>query len=377
MHLNIIKCCVVAGVVAFFVNSNYADAQRSGYGSSYGSNSSYGRSQRNSKKRATTTNNNEKKKASTSTQSAYGGNGGDNGGSEYGNNADYNRSAIDTSLPMEVIKGGSGLLQDAKPSLRNDAPYQTTFLEGASPLPYQNVREDDVPFKVRVWREIDTREKVNKRFNYDGVTDNGSQRFIDILLRAIRDDGVTAFSGDDDRFTTPITPEQAISAFGGGMDTSASYDLNSGQVNGYQVRAKAVDPDSIYRFRIKEDWFFDRNTSRMFVRIIGIAPIISYTLSTGQVVPNSEHAAFWVYYPDLRPELVKSVAYNPYNPGSKTTWEDVFESREFSSFIVKSDLNNPSNLPLKSYISDPMFRLYEGEKIKDKIFNYEQNLWSY
>lgn len=187
---------------------------------------------------------------------------------------------------------------------------------------------------------------------------------------------MTAFNGDDDRFTTPITFDDAMKSFGSGMDTSAVYDME-GNITSYQARNKAVDPDSIYKFRIKEDWFFDRNTSKLYVRIIGLAPIISYRLSTGEIMPNSEHPAFWVYYPDLRPVLVREPAYNQYNPGALTSWEDVFESREFSGYIVKSDLNNSKNLPFKSFIKDPINRLYEGEKVKNHIFDYEQSLWSY
>ncbi len=141
---------------------------------------------------------------------------------------------------------------------------------------------------LRVWREIDTREKLNLPFRYAAVEDNGSQRFISIVLKAIMDGDVTAFSGEDDRFTTPITPEDAEAAFGGGADTVASQDLE-GNTIGYQVRAKPVNPDSIYLFRIKEEWIFDKKTSRMYARILGIAPVVAQKLSTGDVIPNSEH----------------------------------------------------------------------------------------
>lgn len=369
-----------------------ANAQRkakkrsgSAYGSSYGG-SAYGGSAYGNTNTKPKANANTQAGGTTSTGSAYGGSaygnsGGANGnakastGSAYGASTSGNMP-IDTTLPIEVIKGGGGLLSDTKPSLRNDNPLGDDVYEGAVPLQYQTVRLSDVPFKVRVWREIDAREKLNRRFNYDGEDDQGNRRFINILLKAIRDDSLTAFSGDDDRFTTPITFEQAMSGFGGGMDTTQVYDMQ-GNVSGYQVRNKAIDPDSIYKFRIKEDWFFDRNTSKLYCRIVGIAPVIPYKLSNGQVLPNSERPIFWLYYPDLRQVLVRTPAYNPYNPGASTSWDDIFESREFSSYIVKSDLDNPKNQQLKNIIKDPIMRLYEGERIKNHIFDYEQSLWSY
>ena len=70
---------------------------------------------------------------------------------------------------------------------------------------------------------------------------------------------------------------------------------------------------------------------------------------------------FWVYYPDLRPILARYEVYNPKNMGqSRMTWEELFESRMF-----------------RSYIKDPILALLEGDNIKEKIFNFEQDLWSY
>jgi gliding motility associated protien GldN len=299
----------------------------------------------------------------------------------YGNNNSAGMT-IDTTLPITVVKGsGNGLLDTARPSLRNDGAVVHNLVKDRTPLAYEDIREDDAVFMVRVWREIDTREKMNLGFRYAAENDNGGQRFISILLKAIKDGpdngGVTAFSGDDDRFTTPITGDDAVNAFGGGFDTVKVYD-NDGNVSGYQVRAKATDPDSIYKFRLKEEWIFDKESSRLFVRIIGIAPVIPYKLSTGDIVANSDRPVWWVYYPDLRPILAKYDVYNPKNIGAQMTWEELFESRMFSSYVVKSTIDNPYDLPLSAvYPNNTLFRLLEGEKIKDKIFNYEQSLWSY
>jgi hypothetical protein len=49
----------------------------------------------------------------------------------------------------------------------------------------------------------------------------------------------------------------------------------------------------------------------------------------------------------------------------------------FTARVVKSTVDNPADLPIEGFIKDPILRLLEGDKIKDKIFNYEQDLWSY
>lgn len=300
-----------------------------------------------------------------------------NNQSAYGN-AGNTGKGIDTTLPIEVIRtGSSGLLDSVKISLRNDAGIDQNLIRDKAPMPYEPIREDDAVYRVRVWREIDAREKMNLPFVYSADEDNGNQRFISIVLRAIKNGELTAFSGDDDRFTTPITPEAAFNAFGSGNDTVPKYDRD-GNVIGYQVRPKAVDPDSIYKFRIKEDWIYDKESSRLFVRIIGIAPVIPFKLSTGQALQGSERAVWWIYYPDARPIFSKTEVYNPKNYSSRMSWEDLFESRMFSSYIIKSTYDNPFDLPFSAiHPNNTLFRLLEGERVKEKIFNYEQSLWAY
>jgi gliding motility associated protien GldN len=335
-----------------------------------------------------------KKTTSTSGYSAYGnqGNSGSaygnaakdttkpnsSGGSAYGNTGAVSGASFDTTLPMTVIKNTSGgLLDSTKMSLRNDAGIEQNLIKDRSPLAYENIREDDAVYRVRVWREIDAREKLNLSFRNASTEDNGNQRFISILVRAIKDGEITAFEGVDDRFTTPITPDAAIAAFGSGYDTVQTID-REGNIAGYQIREKAIDPDSIYKFRIKEEWIFDKESSRLFVRILGLAPVVGRKLSTGEPIPNSEGPVWWIYYPDARPIFAKSQVYNPKNFGARMTWEDLFESRMFSSYIIKSSFDNPYDLDLAAvYPNNTLFRLLEGERIKEKIFNYEQSLWQY
>jgi gliding motility associated protien GldN len=142
-----------------------------------------------------------------------------------------------------------------------------------------------------------------------------------------------------------------------------------------KFRTKEVDPDSIYQFRVKEEWVFDKESSRMFVRILGICPVKPIYTSTGQFIDMVP--LFWVYYPDARGVLSRYEAFNGKNFGARMTWEELFENRMFSSYITKTTMDNPYDRRLKDYIKDPILRLLEGENIKDKIFNYEQDLWSY
>jgi gliding motility associated protien GldN len=148
------------------------------------------------------------------------------------------------------------------------------------------------------------------------------------------------------------------------------------EIEYYEIRPREFDPDSIYQYRIKEEWVFDKESSRMFVRILGICPVKAQYGSMGNFIGMIP--LFWVYYPtELRPLLAEYEAYNPKNFGAKMTWEELFENRMFSSYVTKSTLDNPYNRNIREYIKDPILRLLEGDRIMDKIFTYEQNQWSY
>ena len=264
----------------------------------------------------------------------------------------------------------------ARKSLRNESAFDKSSLTARTPLPYEHLRWDDALYAEKVWRELDLREKMNKIFQYEAEDDNGSQIFINMIMRVVNSGEVTAFT--DDRFTTPMTISDIEQLTAGGADTSYEYDIKDiSKVVGVVVSKKSFDAKSVTRMRLKEEWIFDRESSRMFCRIIGIG-----FLKT-EYFPNTKKergtsSLFWLYYPDLRPMLAKNEVYNPKNMGqSRMTWEELFESRMFSSFIVKSTLDNPGNKMIRNYIKDPILQLLEGDNIKDKMFNFEQDLWSY
>lgn len=284
------------------------------------------------------------------------------------------------NLPISV--DSSGLSDNAAPKkgLRPESAFgfKDSIINERTPLPYEFLRWDDALFAEKVWREIDLREKINQSFKYKSKEDNGDQQFINILLKAVNSGQVVAF--DDERFTTPLNLDEVSKRSSGGTaDTALVYDLNDiNKVVGKRVVPKNFNPDDITKLRIKEEWIFDRESSRMFVRIIGIAPIKRELIEGTNKEMGQGSPLFWIYYPDLRQTLARYSVYNPKNMGvHQMTWEELFESRMFSSYITKSTLDNPGNKNIRQMIKDPILALLEGDNIKERIFNYEQDLWSY
>lgn len=288
---------------------------------------------------------------------------------------------VDTAVVIAPPKIDSLPIEIVKKSLRSNDAIERNLVKERTPLAYENLREDDAVYREKIWREIDTREKMNLPFRYSANEDNGNQRFISILFKAIQDGpdngGVTVFAPVDDRFTTPMTVSEVANKISGGSVQVPITD-SLGNVTSYKTVTAEVNLDSFYKFRIKEEVIFDKESSRLFWRILGIAPVKNVITSAG--INLGETELFWVYYPDMRPIFAKYEVYNGKNFGARMSWEELFESRMFYGRIIKSTLDNPFDQELSQQqgLKDSrILQLLEGENIKDKIFNYEQNLWSY
>jgi gliding motility associated protien GldN len=282
------------------------------------------------------------------------------------------------ATPAPAFFNDSLPIKTVKKSLRPDEAVETTMLKDRTPLPYENLRADDAMYRHKIWREIDTREKINLPFKYAADENNGNQRFISILFKAIQDSAVTVFDNIDDRFTTPMTRADVVRKMSGDPVIVSVYD-SLGNVTRYDTTSRDIVLDSFYKFRIKEEVIFDKESSRLFWRILGIAPVYNiYSSQTNIYIGSTE--LFWVYYPDMRPIFSKYDVYNGKNYGARMSWEDLFESRMFYGRIIKSTIDNPYDRFIEQYpglLNKGILQLLEGENIKEKIFNYEQDLWSY
>jgi gliding motility associated protien GldN len=274
-------------------------------------------------------------------------------------------------------------------SRRNDNSFQLADKDASkarTPLAYENYRKDDQAYFQRIWEEIDVREKMNQSFNYRGEDDNGKGAFVNVMIKIMDDskdprkssEPISAFQ--DDRFTIPLDEDGVKLAMGGKKGGTVRV-RDPNDPSGKTFITKTLpdvdfNPDEVKTYRIKGDWVFDKESSVMKYRLLGIAPLRTYD-PTGSGIEVTV-PMFWLYYPDLRSSLARYDVYNPKNMGQRMTWEELFESRYFSTYITKSTMDNPNDYRLKDiYEKSTLLQLYEGQRIKDKIFDYEQNLWSY
>jgi len=277
--------------------------------------------------------------------------------------------------PVPAVTVNDTLIKPVKKSLRPDYAVEGMSMNDRTPLNYEYLRADDAVYRHKLMRELDCREKMNLSFMHSADADNGNQRFISILLQALQDSMVTAFS--DERLTTPMTKAEISRMVAGDEIEVPQYDT-LGVLVGTLKKRNEINLDSFYRFHLKEEVIFDKESSRLFWRILGIAPVKNIITSSGVDLGASE--LFWVYYPDLRPILSKYEVYNGKNFSGRMSWEELFENRMFSARIIKTSMDNPRDLLIKNYpglSENALLQLFEGENVKEKILNYEQDLWSY
>lgn len=290
-------------------------------------------------------------------------------------------NSVATPPPPAPTGEAASLRQDAvgipvdtpRKSLRTDGISEKNFIKDRVPIPYDHIRSDDEFWEKKIWQVIDIREKMNLPFQYNVEDESGTnQLFINILLNAVKNKEVEAFSAIDDRFTTVMPYSDIQTKLSGEEKTVRSIDPVTGEEKMVTTRDE-FDPRTVVQYKIKEIWVFDKEASALKVRILGIAPMVSRMNEDGSF--RAAIPLFWVYYPDLRPLLAKYDVYNQNNDAATMSWEDLFEMRFFSSFVIKE--NNTYNREIKDYIKDGTMRLLEGQAVKDKIFNKEQDMWQY
>lgn len=278
-----------------------------------------------------------------------------------------------------------------------DGYFEQTHIHDRIAVPYSIIRTSDVAYSKRIWREFDLREKMNSLYG------SPRSRLIDVIIEAVLAGELTAYdptpSDEDptgDSFKKILPVDQVLGRFGADSSLVEEFD-DEGNVIGSHMESAPFNPEDVVRFRIKEDWIFDRQRSVFEVRIIGLAPLVTPKLEGlagggesagfddfGEVgdfgSPVSEmnidaSPAFWIYFPEARHVLVNKEVVSRQNDATGLSYDDIFIKRLFSSYIVKQ--SNPEDLRIKDYIEDGVERLYEAERIKKSLIDFEQDLWSY
>jgi gliding motility associated protien GldN len=158
------------------------------------------------------------------------------------------------------------------------------------------------------------------------------------------------------------------------IDDDVYIDPNESLNEELETKLVPFKSSQIIKYRIVEDWFFDKRRSKMDVRIISISPYLMYT----DVEDDEQLASAGTYfYPEIRQLLVNHKIYNEQNMMDRMCFDEYFQRRLFNSVIVKE--SNVYDREIDKYIDNKnsLAQLLEAEKIKENIRTYEHNAWEY
>jgi len=243
-------------------------------------------------------------------------------------------------------------------------------------VPYPFIREADVMWSRRIWQDIDLREKINLPLYYPLDEANGMKSLFDVIRDALLVEGsITAYSsgvtGQEDDFRQQLLVSDVKNILVR-PDTSSTEDPDTGEMVEV-IQIVAVNTQDITRYRIKEDWFFDKQRSERYVRIIGIAPMKERISEDGEPTGAYE-ILFWLYFPECRWVLANWDSFNRFNDAERRSFDDLFQKRMFSSTVIKE--SNVYNRKLDDVYTG-IDALMKAEEIKEQLFNLEHDLWSF
>lgn len=262
----------------------------------------------------------------------------------------------------------------AEAQIVNGAYKQNDIYE-KKPMPLVSVREADVFWSKKIWRIIDLREKMNIPLYYPTREMDGRINLINLLLDGIENGQLTPYDAQaDDDFKIPMSFAQVKDRFGAKTIMQEKINFDTGEREMVPVSSD-VRPNEIKQYMLKEEWYFDKQTSALHVRILGICPIREYVREGDTSGEVQRQKLFWVYFPEARPILATNLALNPYNDARQQSFDDIFIKRMFNSYIVKES-NMYNNREISTYLVGRNAML-ESKRIEDEIFNYEQDLWEY
>jgi gliding motility associated protien GldN len=285
-------------------------------------------------------------------------------------------------------------------------------------IAYEDVREADVIWNRRVWSYIDLREKINHSMYYpfdryqDTVWIRNASRWSlwTVIKHNILNENLTIYEPknpfdifgagekDGDQFKYPLKPQtgmnlQSDQNFKASIDgylnvlgearfetpkgvngeDSVTYDASGSEITLAPVLVQEKSPilsEHIVQYRLKEEWFFDKERSVLDKRILGLAPVIyDQTKEGGKYVE-----LFWLYFPECRLVFNNYFVYNEANDAQWMSFDDLFWKRRFNAVMYKE--SNVYDRGIDTY-KNGVDALHEAERIKEEIRTIEHDVWNF
>ncbi|OIP82082.1 MAG: hypothetical protein AUK44_08570 [Porphyromonadaceae bacterium CG2_30_38_12] len=280
---------------------------------------------------------------------------------------------------------------------------QTTEMKSlADTIAVINHRRDDIVWSRIVYRIIDMREKQNSQLYFPITPTEKYKSLLRVMLEATVNDTLKPYEKKEFDIQpswskVPICKDKLNDFFV--ICDWDSVNANIRKTPLFEKDAVTNKPkisDYAYadyaskqlKYVIQEIVFFNKHYSKMYTKIIAIAPIYNYneTNVTNRNVlgsSNKSGEAIWNYfqnslvcwylYDELRPYLAKQLIIPNGNENNRMTFDDYFSQRLYYSYLL-GDSNMFDKMLLQTY-SDPVSIRREQQRIEYELMNLEQDIW--
>jgi gliding motility associated protien GldN len=303
----------------------------------------------------------------------------------------------------------SNLLNAKTPDQIGVKTKSQVSLDNDKPLAYGYVDDRDILMGKTTWEIVDLSERFNfpLYFPIDSMNIGKDRRSLfDVLIKGIKSNKITEVYTDD-YFNTKKTFKDMSSSFTYIDTTDAGKEMINANRSAYFPKEKvtyktvkgkkekvvvAADPalvldpqfinkreltaQDITGYRLKGYWYFDKRQSELKYRLLGICPIAPEAREVGSDNPDYIDL-FWIFYPSIRDYLHEYLAFNEKNSAMPVSFDRILDSRQFSGIIYKEE-NVYGDRLITEYVNEnALNQLLESDRIKDKIRDFEHDMWNY
>jgi gliding motility associated protien GldN len=321
--------------------------------------------------------------------------------------------AIVTFLGSVTGFSQSNLLNAKKPSEIGLKTAAQRISDNDKPLAYGYVHDRDILMGKTTWEIIDLGEKINFPLYFPIDTANiGPDRrsLYDVLTKAMKsgkitevytdsyfntkkslkdiqgslsridttDAGRELINQDPDAYRSRVVKKKVVT--GTGKKKTVTYvDETVGPTKSIPLEyilKQDLTAQDVSQYKIKGFWYFDKRQSELKYRLLGICPVTPdvYTMNSEE---KDYIELFWIFFPAAREVLHEAKTFNEKNSSMPISYDQILNSRRFNAVVYKEE-NIYGDRSVEDYMKDnSQNQLLESERIKEKIRNFEQDMWNY
>ena len=317
------------------------------------------------------------------------------------------------STGFNSILAQSNLLNAKTPDQIGKKSEAQLISDNYKPLPYGYVHDRDVLMGKTVWETIDLNERINFPLLYPTDTTNvGKDRrsLFTVLIKNIKNGNIKELYSDE-YFNTKKTLKDLESVFkyvdttdagreeinnfrdlyfpkatplvvkkdkkGNIISQSGGGSAGAAKILDKQfINTSEFDAGDIVAYLIKGYWYFDKRQSELKYRLLGICPYGVEARDKGKDTAEPI-PLFWIYFPSIRDILHEANAFNDRNSAMPVSFDHLLNSRRFNAVITREE-NGYGDRDIKAYLKDnAQSQLLESDRVKEKIRDFESDMWNY